>query len=204
MFKVSGEKLNLSSGMASATSTICFSTALMSRSTTEANVGADCCACTPVAAAVSVTWRKPTLGPMSTAKRVPVITAVMNSTSRILFISVLLSTRRHPLRGLRPRPRLTAWKIVPDDFAAFHHQANALEFGDAGEGMARDRDQVGKFAGLNRSNMVLPAQHFCWWRPREGFRAAAFRRRATPIQPACSCLLQSEGRQVRGHFRYTD
>jgi hypothetical protein len=62
---------------------------------------------------------------------------------------------------LRPRPRLTARKIVPHDFAAFHRQANELEFGDVGEGMARDRDQVGKFAGLNRSNTVLPAPQFC-------------------------------------------
>src|SRR5260221_9214277 len=43
MFKLSGEKLNLSSGMASAASTTCFSMALISRSTTEATVGEACC-----------------------------------------------------------------------------------------------------------------------------------------------------------------
>src|SRR5438477_2144213 len=45
MFKLSGEKLNLSSGMASAASRTCFSMALISRSRAEANVGAGCEAC---------------------------------------------------------------------------------------------------------------------------------------------------------------
>src|ERR1700730_16285100 len=44
MLKFSGEKLNLSSGMASAASTICFSIALISASMAEATVGCACCA----------------------------------------------------------------------------------------------------------------------------------------------------------------
>src|SRR5579859_1042382 len=44
MFKLSGVKLYFSSGMASATSIICFSTAVTSSSTMEAMVGWDACA----------------------------------------------------------------------------------------------------------------------------------------------------------------
>src|ERR1700730_9248009 len=53
MFKLSGEKLNLPSGMASAASTICFSMVPISRSTLEAMVGGggDCCARGTLAAA---------------------------------------------------------------------------------------------------------------------------------------------------------
>src|SRR6516162_11529010 len=53
MFKCSGVKLNLSSGRASAISTICFSIAVISRSTAEATVGGcDCCTLGALAAAV--------------------------------------------------------------------------------------------------------------------------------------------------------
>src|ERR1700743_41088 len=45
MLRASGVKLNLASGLASAASRINFSTALMSRSTTEATVGGGCGVC---------------------------------------------------------------------------------------------------------------------------------------------------------------
>src|SRR5437773_1314858 len=45
MFNDSGVKLNLSSGMASAASTNCFSMVLIWRSATEASVGAGCAGC---------------------------------------------------------------------------------------------------------------------------------------------------------------
>jgi hypothetical protein len=52
MFKLSGEKLYLSSGMASATSMICLSMLLISLSTAEAMVGGgDGCACGTLAGA---------------------------------------------------------------------------------------------------------------------------------------------------------
>src|ERR1700676_678845 len=44
MLKFSGERLNLSSGMASAASTICFSIALISASMADLTVGCACCA----------------------------------------------------------------------------------------------------------------------------------------------------------------
>src|SRR5437879_2757170 len=63
MFKLSGEKLNFSSGMASTTSSICFSIPLISRSTAEAMVGGAgggcCCACVALAAAIRANVRSP-------------------------------------------------------------------------------------------------------------------------------------------------
>src|SRR5579863_3572028 len=57
MFKLAGEKSNLSSGMASARSTICFSTALISRSTAAAMVGTGCCPHALISAAKRKTMR---------------------------------------------------------------------------------------------------------------------------------------------------
>src|ERR1700687_5335512 len=55
MLKFSGEKLNLSSGMASAASTISFSMVLISRSRVEAIVGGDCGDCCALGALAAAT-----------------------------------------------------------------------------------------------------------------------------------------------------
>src|SRR5258708_17658719 len=67
--------------------------------------------------------------------------------------------------------------VVPDDFATLHDKPNPLEFGDIGQGVARDSDQIGVLSLLNRSNAVLPAHRFGI-----GFG---------------SCLNRSGGRQTR-------
>src|SRR5215469_2225390 len=77
MFKLSAEKLNLSSGIASAASAIGFPTELIWRSTMEAIVGGDCegCAC-----AVLV-MRKPITERISTALRKTIRLDFMRITS---------------------------------------------------------------------------------------------------------------------------
>src|SRR5215469_2066767 len=51
-------------------------------------------------------------------------------------------------------------KIIADDLAALHHEAHTFEFGDVGDGITADRDEVSEFSGLDRADAILPAQHF--------------------------------------------
>ena len=90
MFKLSGEKLNLSSGMASAASTICFSIMLIWRSTVEATVGGgcDCCARgTLAAAALFVPCPKAAMAKMNAANRKKIRICFIGATSSICLNS---------------------------------------------------------------------------------------------------------------------
>src|SRR5512144_761369 len=64
---LSGEKLNLSSGIASAASRTCFSIALISRSMAEARVGVEGEAC---GAVVWVDWPRALMARMSVAAKI--------------------------------------------------------------------------------------------------------------------------------------
>src|SRR5690349_20133862 len=139
MFRASGVKLNLSSGIASAASTTCFSMALMSRSTTEATV---CGACCGAAAADCARGRL-------RSKRAAAQTAGI-SRKRILsggiwICSIFVSMRL---------------KVVADDLAVFHDTADAFEFSDVGDGVAGDGDEIGESPWFNRTHAVLPTEHF--------------------------------------------
>jgi len=89
IFKLCGDKLYRSSGIASTASTNSFSTALISRSSTEATVGAGCCSCKAgcgagagrALAALVVPGLKPAAGKISTAKSPKI---------RVRFIAVIL------------------------------------------------------------------------------------------------------------------
>src|SRR5690349_15300791 len=87
MLRASGLKLNLSSGIASAASTTCFSAASMSRSTTDAMVGADCGdGCEPEALTtvlIAARWKA------ALATRAPAATQVRNNNIRAFFIACL-------------------------------------------------------------------------------------------------------------------
>ena len=45
-------------------------------------------------------------------------------------------------------------KVVSDDFAVFHHEANAFEFGDVRERITGDGNKIGKFPRLDRSDAI--------------------------------------------------
>src|SRR5215467_3523241 len=121
MFRRSGEKLYLSSGIASATSRICFSMASMSWSTTDAIVGGACWA--------DVTWRG---GRM------------FKRSAKTGARTVLIKSRSVPIgfmASVPPSFRVsTRRKIVPHHLAVFHHEAHALEFRNVGDGITTDRD----------------------------------------------------------------
>jgi hypothetical protein len=51
-------------------------------------------------------------------------------------------------------------KIIPDDLTGFHHEPNPFQFADVGNWITGNGNEVGKFSRLNRSDAVLPAQHF--------------------------------------------
>src|SRR5437870_10591341 len=50
--------------------------------------------------------------------------------------------------------------IIFDDRSAFHHELDALQFGDVRSRIAFDRNDVGKAARLKASDAVLPAEQF--------------------------------------------
>ena len=52
-------------------------------------------------------------------------------------------------------------KFIPNDLAVLHHELNSLELGDIGHGVAGNSYNVSKLFRLERSDAVLPAQHFC-------------------------------------------
>ncbi len=49
-------------------------------------------------------------------------------------------------------------EVVPDDFAALHHEADALKLGDVGQRVGGDGDEVGVLAGGEGADTVLPSQ----------------------------------------------
>jgi hypothetical protein len=51
-------------------------------------------------------------------------------------------------------------KFIFDHLSILHDKPDTLEFGYVGYGVARYRDQVGKFSRLDGANPVLPSQHF--------------------------------------------
>ncbi len=48
--------------------------------------------------------------------------------------------------------------LLPVDHATFHDKADALEQADVSKRIAWNRDDVGPEAGLQRANLILPAQ----------------------------------------------
>jgi hypothetical protein len=51
-------------------------------------------------------------------------------------------------------------KLIPDNLATLHHEPNSLQLGDVCDGIAGDRDEIGKLGRLDRADAVLPTQHF--------------------------------------------
>src|SRR5437016_14138084 len=52
-------------------------------------------------------------------------------------------------------------KVISNYLATLHYEAHALDFSNVGERISANGDEVSKFARLDRSDAVLPAQHFC-------------------------------------------
>src|SRR4029077_12860272 len=51
-------------------------------------------------------------------------------------------------------------KVISNHLAAFHHEADTLQFVNVRNGVARNGDEIGEFAGLDSADAVLPAEHF--------------------------------------------
>src|ERR1700758_2430825 len=51
-------------------------------------------------------------------------------------------------------------KIVADNLAVLHHESNALDLRNVSDRISGHGNDVGKFAGFNGTNAILPAQHF--------------------------------------------
>jgi hypothetical protein len=51
-------------------------------------------------------------------------------------------------------------QLVTDDLAALHDKFDPLKLGDVRKRIARHRDEVGVLALVDRTDVVLPAQHF--------------------------------------------
>src|SRR5712691_2666990 len=52
-------------------------------------------------------------------------------------------------------------KVIPDHLAVLHHKSNSLDLGDIGDRVSSNGNKISKFAGLDRADAVLPAQHLC-------------------------------------------
>src|SRR5437764_14187834 len=48
-------------------------------------------------------------------------------------------------------------EVVADDLAALYHELDSRQLADVRQRVARDRDQIGKLALLDRSDPILPA-----------------------------------------------
>src|SRR5260370_22258783 len=57
-----------------------------------------------------------------------------------------------------PRRRCVLPQLVADDPAALHHELDALELGDVCARIAGNRDEIGIFAFLDRTDLILPPQ----------------------------------------------
>src|SRR6266566_3676912 len=51
-------------------------------------------------------------------------------------------------------------QLIAYDFAALHYEPYALQLADVRQGIPRNSDQVGKFAPLDRADLILQPQHF--------------------------------------------
>jgi len=49
-------------------------------------------------------------------------------------------------------------KLIPNDLPTLHHEPNSLQFGDVCDGIAGDRDEIGKLARLDRTDAIMPTQ----------------------------------------------
>src|SRR5262249_31021243 len=63
--------------------------------------------------------------------------------------------------GLPTLPPSTLCKIVSNYYAALHHEPNALEFRDIGNGITGNSYEIGELSCVYTADPVLPAQHFC-------------------------------------------
>src|SRR5882762_6030085 len=52
-------------------------------------------------------------------------------------------------------------EVIPDHLAVLHHKSNSLDLGDIGDRVSSNGNKVSEFAGLDRADAILPAQHFC-------------------------------------------
>src|SRR5207302_7890203 len=50
--------------------------------------------------------------------------------------------------------------VVFDDLSALHHEFDSLKFGDVGQRIAGNGDDIGEFAFLDGSHTILPTEHF--------------------------------------------
>jgi two-component system, LytTR family, response regulator len=50
-------------------------------------------------------------------------------------------------------------QVILDHLAVLHHEPNPLQFGNVGERIASNGDEISKFSRLNCTDAVLPAQH---------------------------------------------
>ena len=50
--------------------------------------------------------------------------------------------------------------LIPDNLPTLHHEPNSLQLGDVCDGIAGDRDEIGKLVRLDRADAALPTQHF--------------------------------------------
>ena|ERR1700720_4601877 len=48
-------------------------------------------------------------------------------------------------------------KVISDQLAILHHEANTLEFGNVGDRVSGN--EIGEFSGFHRARAILPAQH---------------------------------------------
>src|ERR1700694_1157480 len=85
----------------------------------------------------------------------PAATETKNITIRALFIwsASSIPGSKH---SVSPSVR---WKIVADHVPVFHNKPNALEFGDIGDRISRNGDEIRKFTRLAWTDAVRPAQH---------------------------------------------
>src|SRR5690606_11261093 len=67
--------------------------------------------------------------------------------------------RPPPATRTERRPLLTAvGSVGPEDLAALHHEAHALQFGDVRQRITADRNQVGRHPRRQTPGFVLDAQ----------------------------------------------
>src|SRR5262249_16884357 len=138
MLRLSGEKLNFSSGIASATSRISFSTLVICRSTTDATVGAG-------AAVGCVSGRlvpTPPAPPKTPASPTP----------RILFIVLPpLALAVMAPDGIEQLLRVVTDAVLEDDL-------DVLDVRDARRRVALDHDQVRVLPGRDRTDLPVAAE----------------------------------------------
>jgi len=61
--------------------------------------------------------------------------------------------------GSRVSPSLLNSQFVLDDLSALHHEFDSLHLGDVLQRVPGDGDDIGVFALLERTDLVLPSHH---------------------------------------------